>query len=620
MANIQPMLSASLKKYSRVSLVVLSLSFLGACAASEAQSLKAQGGKGKPVPVVIATATQKTLPILVRGTGTVEAYNTVSIKSQIAGQLTGVYFQQGQTVAKDTLLFKIDSRPQESTLMQAEANRQKAIAAVTQAEANREKALAAVNQITANQEKALAGVNQAKANQQKALSGVNQAKADQQKAFSGVNQAKANREKALAGVNQAKADQQKALGGVSLAKANQAKSIAQAEDAVTRADRYAKLLQDGAVSQDQAGQLKTEASANKASVDASQSEVNNAIAGVQSSAAGIENAQAAVRAADAEIENAQAAVRAADAEIENAQAVVRGADADVENAQAAVRAADADMENAQAAVRAADADIESAKAAVRAADAEVEKAKIQLSYSSIFSPINGITGNLKVNVGNLVKDNDTNPLVIISQTHPIYVSFAIPQRMLPEIKKYMGQNGSLKVEALIPKEEARPEKGEITFVDSGVDTTTGTIQLKGTFTNTRDRLSPGQFVNVVLKLAQEDNAIVVPTVAVQTGQKGQYVFVVNSDKTVELRSIKVGNTVENETAIKEGLKPGEKVVIDGQFNLVPGAKIEEKEALGNKGSSATPGKEENSLTPGKEENSATPGKERSSGKKRKDSN
>ena len=550
MANIQPTLSASLKKYSRVGLVVLSVSFLGACAASEAQSLKAQGGKGKPVPVVIATATQKTLPILVRGTGTVEAYNTVSIKSQIGGQLTGVYFQQGQNVTKDSLLFKIDSRTLESALMQAEANRQKAIAAVSQAQANREKALAGVNQITANREKALAGVNQAKANQEKALSGVNQAKANQEKALSGVNQAKANQQKALSGVNQAKA--------------NQAKSIAQADNALSKADRYSKLLADGAVSQDQAEQLNSDAIANKASVDASQSEVNNAIAGVQSVTAEIENAQAGVRAADAEIANAQAGVRGADAEIENAQAVVRAADADIENAQAVVKAAEAEIVNAQA--------------AVRAADAEVEKAKIQLSYSSIFSPIDGRTGNLKVNVGNLVKENDSNPLVIISQTRPIYVSFAIPQRMLPDVKKYMGQNGALKVEALIPKEEARPEKGEITFVDSGVDTTTGTIQLKGTFTNTRDRLSPGQFVNVVLKLAQEDNAIVVPTVAVQTGQKGQFIFVVKSDNTVELRPIQVGNTVGNETAIKEGLKPGEKVVIDGQFNLIPGAKIEEKKA------------------------------------------
>jgi membrane fusion protein, multidrug efflux system len=574
MANIQPTLSASLKKYSRVGLVVLGVSFLSACAASEAQSLKAQGGKGKPVPVVIATATQKTLPILVRGTGTVEAYNTVSIKSQIGGQLTGVYFQQGQNVTKDSLLFKIDSRTLESALMQAEANRQKAIAAVSQAQANREKALAGVNQITANREKALAGVNQAKANQQKALSGVNQAKANQQKALSGVNQAKAN----------------------------QAKSIAQADNALSKADRYSKLLADGAVSQDQAEQLNSDAIANKASVDASQSEVNNAIAGVQSVTAEIENAQAGVRAADAEIENAQAGVRAADAEIANAQAVVRGADAEIENALAVVRATDADIENAQAVVKAAEAEIVNAQAAVRAADAEVEKAKIQLSYSSIFSPLDGRTGNLKVNVGNLVKENDSNPLVIISQTRPIYVSFAIPQRMLPDVKKYMGQNGALKVEALIPKEEARPENGEITFVDSGVDTTTGTIQLKGTFTNTRDRLSPGQFVNVVLKLAQEDNAIVVPTVAVQTGQKGQFLFVVKSDNTVELRPIKVGNTVGNETAIKEGLQPGEKVVIDGQFNLIPGAKIEEKKALGKEENSATPGKETSSENKSKERN------------------
>ena len=133
--------------------------------------------------------------------------------------------------------------------------------------------------------------------------------------------------------------------------------------------------------------------------------------------------------------------------------------------------------------------------------------------------------------------------------------------------------GKLEVDALVPNSSAQPIRGELSFVDNGLDTTTGTIQLKATFANSQAQLSPGEFVDVVLKLAEQPNAIVVPSQAIQTGQKGQYVFVVKPNKTVEARSIKVGNTVGNETAINQGLKLGEQVVTDGQFNLAPGATV-----------------------------------------------
>lgn len=183
------------------------------------------------------------------------------------------------------------------------------------------------------------------------------------------------------------------------------------------------------------------------------------------------------------------------------------------------------------------------------------------------------------------KADDTNPLVVINQVSPIYVNFTIPQRLLPDINKYKAQ-GKLAVEAIIPKEENRPEQGELTFIDSGVDTTTGTVQLKGSFANNSQCLVPGEFVNIVLKLAEEKNAwakhpvrvIAIPSVAVQMGQKGQYVFVVKPDKTVEVRQVVAANTVGNETVIKQGLKPGEQVVSDGQFNLVPNAKVEVKKS------------------------------------------
>lgn len=409
---------------------------LGACSSTQAKSTKSEATKKRPVPVVIATVTQKTIPVLVKGTGTVEAYSTVSVKSQVGGQLTRVNFQEGQNVKKGDLLFTIDSRSLQAALRQAEANRGKNIAAVRQAEANQAKAFAQVNQ----------------------------------------------------------------------AKANLAKDTAQRQNAQVQAQRYTSLLEQGAVSQAQADQFSTSAQALDATVLADQSTVADAIA--------------ATGAARAQIENAQAAVSADSAAIDNA--------------------------------------------------------KVLLSYSTIFAPIDGRTGSLKVNQGNLVKADDTNPLVVISQIQPIYVTFSIPQRLLPDVKKYMAGR-TLEMEALIPKAEGTPERGELTFVDSTVDTTTGTIKLKGAFANSQERLSPGQFVNVALKLSEEPNAIAVPSASVQMGQKGQYVFVVKSDQTVEVRPVKIGNAVGSETVIKEGLKPGEQVVIDGQFNLVPGAKVEVKQ-------------------------------------------
>ena len=126
----------------------------------------------------------------------------------------------------------------------------------------------------------------------------------------------------------------------------------------------------------------------------------------------------------------------------------------------------------------------------------------------------------------------------------------------------------------------------ISCINSGVDATTGTIQLKGSFTNTQERLVPGQFVKVILKLAEEPNAIAVPSEAVQTGQKGQYVYVVKAGQTVELRPVKAGETVGNETAIEQGLKPKEQVVIDGQFNLVPGTPVEVKTTAQSQGNNS----------------------------------
>ena len=211
----------------------------------------------------------------------------------------------------------------------------------------------------------------------------------------------------------------------------------------------------------------------------------------------------------------------------------------------------------------------------------METARIQLGYCSIRAPISGRTGSLLVQQGNIIKANDL-PIVLINQITPIYVTFALPEQNLPEIKKHM-MAGALKAEAVIPGDEKPPEQGILTFVDNAVDTATGTIKLKGTFENHEKRLWPGQFVDVVLTLTTRPNAILVPSQAIQTGQEGPYVFVVKPDLTVESRPVAVGHSLDNMTVVAKGLQPGETVVTTGQLRLVAGGKVEIKKESGERG-------------------------------------
>jgi multidrug efflux system membrane fusion protein len=223
---------------------------------------------------------------------------------------------------------------------------------------------------------------------------------------------------------------------------------------------------------------------------------------------------------------------------------------------------------------------ESLEATLLADKAALENARIQLGYSSIRSPIGGWTGNLLVHRGNLVKANDTQSLTVVNQIHPVYVTFSLPEKSLPEIRKYTA-TGKLRVEARIPDNDKPAEQGALSFIDNAIDNSTGTIQLKGTFSNEAERLWPGQFVKVILTLATQSDAVVVSTKAIQIGQQGQYVFVVRQDLTVESRPVVVDRAVNDETIIGKGLNPGETVVIDGQLQLVPGAKVEIKNPPSN---------------------------------------
>jgi membrane fusion protein, multidrug efflux system len=338
-----------------------------------------QSGRSGAVPVTVATVIQKSMPVQLTATGTVEAYATVSIRAQVGGVITKVSFTQGQDVKQGDPLFTIDPRPLEAALKQAEANLQR--------------------------------------------------------------------------------------------------DTAQLQNSREQARRYAELVKKQYVSQEQFDQIKTNADALESVVDADK--------------------------------------------------------------------------------------------------AAVENAKVQLSYCYIFAPVDGRTGSLQLNQGNLVRTNDATPLVVINQVNPIYVTFSLPEGNLPEIKARMAQS-SLKVLAILPQSPDNPEQGTLTFVDNAVDATTGTIKFKGTFANAGRRLWPGQFVKVLLNLSEQPNAVVIPFQAIQSGQDQQLVFVVKPDRTVEVRPVVVSRTLNGEAVVDKGLKPGETIVTDGQFLLSQGTRVQIK--------------------------------------------
>jgi multidrug efflux system membrane fusion protein len=330
------------------------------------------------VPVKIGDVMQQNVPVQINAIGNVEAYNTVSVKALVGGEIIGVHFKEGQDVRQGDVLFQIDPRPYEAALRQAEAQL--------------------------------------------------------------------------------------------------ARDAAQAKNAEEQAKRYEILIQKEYVSKDQYDLLRS-----------------------------------------------------------NADALA---------------------------------------AAVQADKANVENGRLQLAYCTIKSPIDGRVGSVLINKGNVIKANDLI-MVTINKIVPIYVTFSLPEQNLANIKKYMAE-GSLKVDAVIPGNEKRPAHGTLTFINNAVDASTGTIQLKGTFENRDRSLWPGQFINVVLTLTTQRNAVVMPSSALQAGQQGQYVFVVKPDMTVESRPVSVAWSYGDLAVVAQGVTPGEKVVTDGQLNLITGVKVELK--------------------------------------------
>jgi membrane fusion protein, multidrug efflux system len=386
-------------------LIVAACGFLGiqGCANKSTQAAGGRRDPGAAVPVTVTTVSQKDVPVNIEVIGNVEAYSTISVKAQVAGQLTKVAFHEGEFVKKDDLLFTIDSRPLEGAVNQAKANLLRDNAALGQAQAN-------------------------------------------------------------------------------LARDSANEKYAQAQAA-----RYQKLFEAGVVSKEQSDQIRS--------------------------------------AADA-LEQTILADRAA---------------------------------------------IESANAQIGSSKAAIENAIVQLSYTTIKSPIDGRTGNLTVKQGNVASAN-TMELVTIAEVTPIYVTFSVPESQLTDIKRYMAQ-GKLTVVASQQDDSSQRETGFLSFVDNTVDATTGTIKLKGTFPNADRKLWPGEFVRATLQLTMQPHAVVVPNQAVQTGQDGPFVYVVNAEKKVEMRPVVTGTRVDQDLVINRGLQVGEMIVTEGQLRLAPGSLV-----------------------------------------------
>lgn len=339
-----------------------------------------------------------------------------------------------------------------------------------------------------------------------------------------VQQARATLARDLGQVDQARATLIKDQALVRQAQATLAKDQAQAQFAQGQSDRYGALYKKGAISLDQAQQY-----------------VSNS-----------KSATATLQADREAIANAEAVLKSDRVALTNAGAVVQGDQAAIANAQAVVRSDQGALDNT----------------------------KVQLSYAKIYAPIDGRAGNILVTLGNVVQANSTTPLVTLTQIRPIQVAFSIPETNLPQVQKYM-QNGKLKVDVTFPNDQTHSVPGTLTFVNNTVDNTTGTIQLIGDFDNTQGNLFPGQFVNATLTLTEEPNATVVPSQAVQNGPDGQFVFVVKPDMTVENVPVTVSNSINGLDVVEKGPQPGDKIVTDGQANLVSGSKIRIKTADNN---------------------------------------
>jgi multidrug efflux system membrane fusion protein len=222
---------------------------------------------------------------------------------------------------------------------------------------------------------------------------------------------------------------------------------------------------------------------------------------------------------------------------------------------------------------------------VRNDQAQIDNAKLNITYCHITAPFDGRVGLRQVDPGNIVHASDTNPMLILTQLHPIAVIFTLPEDVLPRVANQM-KRGTLEVDAFSRDDQTKLASGKLLTIDNQIDPTTGTAKLKAVFDNRDNKLWPNQFVNADLLVETRKNSTVVPTAAILRGPQGTYVYTVNPDKTVEDKLVTVALTQGDTTVIAEGINPGQTVVTDGQDKLQRGSRIEPRAGAPSRGTTA----------------------------------
>jgi membrane fusion protein, multidrug efflux system len=264
-----------------------------------------------------------------------------------------------------------------------------------------------------------------------------------------------------------------------------------------------------------------------------------------------------------------ASLAAAQAELSKQQALADQAAVEAERYDALAREG---LATAQEVARR-KADMKSSAAAVESARAQIASASLNVQFATIRAPIDGRTGRVLVHAGNVVQAGDTQPMVVIRSLSPVKVTFTISQELFPELRERSAQ-GALEVRAKPRGKGARETLGQLTFIDNTVDNATGTLALAATFANQAEELWPGSFVDVVLVLDVDRNAVVAPEAAIAEGQQGAYAFVVDEQNSAQLRKVLVERRTEREAIIQSGLSPGERVVVDGLVRLKQGTRVQ----------------------------------------------
>jgi membrane fusion protein, multidrug efflux system len=235
--------------------------------------------------------------------------------------------------------------------------------------------------------------------------------------------------------------------------------------------------------------------------------------------------------------------------------------------------------------------VDQLQALVAADQAAIESAQTQLEYTRITAPISGRVGIRLVDAGNIVRSTDTAGMLTINQVQPISVVFTLPQQNLRGVRDALQESKTLKALALDRDNLSVLTEGTLEVLDNQIDATTATVKLKAVFANTNYDLWPGQFVNVRLLLGVKDGAVTAPAKAIQRGPNGSYVYVIDSEEKAAMRPVKVGATEADWTLVETGLEAGDEVVVDGQYRLQPGAKVQVTKDLAESGDSGKPGKQ-----------------------------